>query len=276
MSIDPAIKLALAFTVLLLTGIFLFSFTPGCAGGTDCDRSGWSYFLEASPNEVGDALAGVATALAFFWLITTVHLQSKELKEQRNEFHEMNIRLGSQQFESAFNDLLSSFIVVREALKLEHLRGEKVTGADALHELAESLMYALSHQGDRPIPIEYLEDRYGEYWIHHGRKLAPYFRYLFNLYRFIDESSHRQVYHARILRSLLSDGELVLLLYNSKTKRGKKFLYFMEKYSILDNLELTTLKHGPDIVLVPRSVFGDNLELLEAWDDGVERWGQQV
>ncbi|UWP95797.1 hypothetical protein K3X48_01985 [Aliiroseovarius crassostreae] len=58
-------------------------------GNRSCSGTKWSAFLEASPNEVGDTLAGFAGALAFVWLIATVVLQGQELREQRQEFEKM-------------------------------------------------------------------------------------------------------------------------------------------------------------------------------------------
>ncbi|MBT2129663.1 hypothetical protein [Aliiroseovarius lamellibrachiae] len=58
-------------------------------GNHSCSGTKWSAFLQASPNEVGDTLAGFAGALAFVWLIATVVLQGQELREQRLEFEKM-------------------------------------------------------------------------------------------------------------------------------------------------------------------------------------------
>ncbi len=58
-------------------------------GNRSCSGTKWSAFLAASPNEVGDTLAGFAGALAFVWLIATVVLQGQELREQRLEFEKM-------------------------------------------------------------------------------------------------------------------------------------------------------------------------------------------
>ncbi len=58
-------------------------------GNRSCSGTKWSAFLEATPNEVGDTLAGFAGALAFVWLIATVVLQGQELREQRLEFEKM-------------------------------------------------------------------------------------------------------------------------------------------------------------------------------------------
>lgn len=49
----------------------------------------WHYLREATPNEIGDTLAGLAGSLAFVWLVVTVMLQAKELREQRQEFEKM-------------------------------------------------------------------------------------------------------------------------------------------------------------------------------------------
>lgn len=58
-------------------------------GNKTCDLTKWEAFVQASPNEVGDTLAGFAGALAFVWLIATVVLQGQELREQRQEFKKM-------------------------------------------------------------------------------------------------------------------------------------------------------------------------------------------
>lgn len=45
----------------------------------------WRVFLNASPNEIGDTIAGVASTLAFLWIIVTVMMQGNELRLQRRE-----------------------------------------------------------------------------------------------------------------------------------------------------------------------------------------------
>lgn len=53
-------------------------------------------FLQSTPNEKGDALAGLAGSLAFLWLIITVLLQSKELELTRKEFSKVAIAQDEQ------------------------------------------------------------------------------------------------------------------------------------------------------------------------------------
>lgn len=48
-------------------------------------------FLTLRTSEMGDTLAGVFSALAFIWIIVTVFMQSREMREQRREFHEQRV-----------------------------------------------------------------------------------------------------------------------------------------------------------------------------------------
>lgn len=72
--------------VVFLFTLLMFGPVPNWLGN---DPSKWSYLWSASPNELGDTLAGFAGTLAFLWIIVTVMLQSKELVEQRKEFKKM-------------------------------------------------------------------------------------------------------------------------------------------------------------------------------------------
>lgn len=82
---DPLFRFGFFGSLLILLFIFFLYGTPYCEQqGQECVTK-LSRLLESSPNEVGDALAGVASTLAFLWIILTVMMQSKELKAQRSE-----------------------------------------------------------------------------------------------------------------------------------------------------------------------------------------------
>lgn len=80
------------FTVLFLIFILVMGLTETCDTNhfvgfppeENCETR-LEAFWQASPNEVGDTLAGVAGTLAFFWIVLTVLIQSQELSEQRKE-----------------------------------------------------------------------------------------------------------------------------------------------------------------------------------------------
>jgi len=48
-------------------------------------QSRWSYFMAAPPNEIGDALAGVASGLALIWVVASVVIQRLELSSTVDE-----------------------------------------------------------------------------------------------------------------------------------------------------------------------------------------------
>jgi hypothetical protein len=58
---------------------------------SDGCRSKLDDFLRLKPSEMGDTLAGLFSALAFIWIIVTVFMQSRELREQRKEFREQRL-----------------------------------------------------------------------------------------------------------------------------------------------------------------------------------------
>lgn len=90
---NPIFWGTVATLVVVITAMAL-ALRPACVDGvfqaSDCP-SKFRAFLDSSPNEVGDTLAGFAGALAFIWLIATVWLQSQELAEQRQELREQRI-----------------------------------------------------------------------------------------------------------------------------------------------------------------------------------------
>ncbi len=78
-------------TVVIFGVGFISAFLPACyettQGITNCPTK-WFYLKQSTPNELGDALAGFAGALAFVWIVVTVWIQSQELSAQRAELAE--------------------------------------------------------------------------------------------------------------------------------------------------------------------------------------------
>lgn len=103
--------------------------------------------------------------------------------------------------------------------------------------------------------------------------LSHYFRNLYHVFRFIDESSLiddiEKTKYARITRAQLSDKELVAILYNSlatgKTNDGSahefgypKMMRLIQKYDILQNLNHRSVIHPIHLELIK----SNNLETL--------------
>ncbi len=244
--VDSTIKIALFITLVFLTAVFLFSFTPVCVGDDNCKATGYSYFATSTPNEVGDALAGLAGSLAFLWLITTVFLQGKELREQRKELRLSRVAqqdqvkaFDEQRFEALFGELFSNMSIV--VANLESPENDKFTGRKVVNAfvyfLEQDLNQARMEAGfDRNLTAENIRRIYEKVWKNFEGELGLYLRFLYNFYRVIDESKHARLYHHRLVRSLLNKDELTLIFYNCFSKRGENFLKYTKKYEILDNL----------------------------------------
>ncbi|WP_170583028.1 hypothetical protein [Ruegeria arenilitoris] len=82
--LDETVKIGVWGTLtLVLIVVAVFGFTTCSEDGTCTNK--FAALLNSSPNVFGDTLAGIASALAFLWLIVTVVLQGKELAAQRLE-----------------------------------------------------------------------------------------------------------------------------------------------------------------------------------------------
>ncbi|NWC66042.1 putative phage abortive infection protein [Cedecea sp. P7760] len=97
------------------------------------------------------------------------------------------------------------------------------------------------------------------------QKLSHYYRFVYNLLKFIDGSNLSDVHkkkYVNILRAQLSDYELLMLFYNGQSPKGKKFIFYFEKYSLLDNLPVNKLIFKIHVVFCEKSAWGDNDEAL--------------
>ncbi|WP_282152857.1 hypothetical protein [Ruegeria atlantica] len=78
----------LVFT-LIIFGVFTWSLLLPVSANDLYFDSKWNYLRQATPNELGDTLAGLAGSLAFVWVVVAALLQARELREQRVEFKKM-------------------------------------------------------------------------------------------------------------------------------------------------------------------------------------------
>jgi hypothetical protein len=238
---------------------------------------GVSKFINEPTNQgtFGDmfgAVNALFSGLAFAGLIITLLYQReelklqreelqetrKELKGQREEFEEQNKTMKRQRFENTFFNMLSlqQEIVAnlsiewkeREWHELEGQWKERIINNKG-REVFEKIYEGINVQ---PIymPIRIKEivnegiEKYNEY-----RKLISrfdhYFRHLYRIFKYIDETDlidEKERYdYASIVRSQLSDYELVMLFYNCLAQKDNgieenKFKPLIEKYAIFNNL----------------------------------------
>lgn len=222
------------------------------------------------------AVNALFSGLAFAGLIVTLlyqkeelKLQREELKETRNElnaqkleFQEQNKTMKRQRFENTFFNMLSLQQEIVANLSFEYYVNPTICPSN----IPAEQFYAKCPKGmlhgrevfegmyKRAI-IDYNGKRYadGLYNIlkHFGylvytnisttTRFDHCFRHLYRIYKYVDTSDlitdDERYNYACIVRSQLSDYELVILFYNCLTSNGRaKFKPLIEKYAIFNNL----------------------------------------
>ena len=221
------------------------------------------------------AVNALFSGLAFAGLIVTLLYQKEELKlqreelaqtreelkGQREEFEEQNKTMKRQRFENTFFNMLSlqqeivaniSFDEVKTIFDFNaHTQDEQRTsynGRALFRELYLNLKVSIdkkhSYQG---VKDAIKANNYGVYsYISATTRFDHYFRHLYRIFKYVDTSDlipdDERYEYTCIVRSQLSDYELVMLFYNCLTANGKaKFKPLIERYSIFNNLRIELL-----------------------------------
>ena len=214
------------------------------------------------------AVNALFSGLAFAGLIVTLlyqkeelKLQREELKETRNElnaqkleFQEQNKTMKRQRFENTFFNMLSLQQEITHNLSYENpIQDEaELVWYGAKHRIYKSRdvfegLYTnaiIDYGGSRccgGIKDKLANHGYAAYSQIKGLSfLDHYFRHLYRIVKYVDTSDsiaeEERYDYACIVRSQLSDYELVMLFYSGITAGRDKFKPLIEKYSILNNL----------------------------------------
>jgi len=182
-------------------------------------------------------LTSLFSALAFGGLLVTIFIQQEELSLTRDELKETRLDIRLQSFENNFFKMQSIFNDIVQSFDLQNKSTLKVTasGRDCFSRFYTRMQRLYLLQTRNPSARSF--DFYEVFWKQFQSDLSVYFRFLYNMYRYVDESDVADKFvYTNIIRSQLSDMELIVLFYNCKTERGKKFQLYADRYNIFDNL----------------------------------------
>lgn len=192
--------------------------------------------------QLGDtfgAFTSLFSALGFGGVLLTLWYQHGTIEKA-------NQRAELQQFESILFQLLASHNVILNELDIQNGAGGPVLarGRDCFHRYYtrhmkptyKRLRSANPGDGEAVVALATWE----AVWIRHRHNLGHYLRFIYNIFRYIDEASigegDKRKY-ARIVRSQISDYELLILFYNCIHHNGvERFKPLVEKYAIFNNL----------------------------------------
>ena len=176
----------------------------------------------------------------------------EELKGQREEFEEQNKTLKRQRFENTFFNMLSlqqeitnNLLLQCKIFKEDIERDVTYKGREAFKGIYEDAVF--EYEGIISITNTGLKHILKNNWLDGYTKIPAtnrfdhYFRHLYRIFKYVDTtdliSDEERYEYACIVRSQLSDYELIILFFNGLSDNGKeKFKPLIEKYAILKNM----------------------------------------
>ena len=161
-------------------------------------------------------------------------LQKDELIESRKVFIEQSKTLKKQQFESTFFSMLKMYSDNIRILNSRYSNGE-----DYFIEFIKKLSSKVKISNKPLVNHKETLETYNELFFNCKDDISHYFRIVYRLVKFIDNSTmtddDKKMYF-KILRSQFSEKELLVLYYNSYTVFGTKFYPLILKYNLLKHL----------------------------------------
>lgn len=241
-----------------------------------------THYESTDPNATagvfGDSFGAVnalISALAFAGVIVTFRLQRKELdlqrhelnlqyqelKAQRDEFAQQNKTMKLQRFENTFFNMMQLQQQIVNDLHLQMIVNNRLRG-----NVLGPESYEKELRGREVIKHIYdvARSRIGNDGLKNYANIANrdlldhYFRHLYTILRFVDETDvfvpigedildiryeWKQKYHyTTIVRATLSRYEMLILYYNGLSEFGREKLKpLIEKYALLDNIDKYSL-----------------------------------
>ncbi|WP_063292816.1 MULTISPECIES: putative phage abortive infection protein [unclassified Pseudovibrio] len=233
-------------------------------------------FLGKDAGSFGDFFGGVVnpllTFLTFMGLLLTIVLQQAELRETRSELKRSATALESQlkatdrqNFESTFFQMLTLHNTIVNSIDLYYSKrptSKETKGRDCFKQFFENFRDEYHNSSalyEKENEKDHLQHAYDNFWVDRQQDLAHYYRYLYNVLRFVYdyEGIEDKVPYVKLLRAQLSDYELVLLFYTALNKHGINYWVYIHKYQLLDNLLPALLIDPTHKNLYSRRSFGE-------------------
>ncbi|SHM93641.1 Putative phage abortive infection protein [Chryseobacterium carnipullorum] len=195
------------------------------------------------------------TGLSVVGLIATILLQRNDINIQRKELQKQAELIQSQNFENTFFQMMNLFYKVIEQIFYSD-GTNKFSGKTALSNIHYALLKSAQKYNSEKQELGYVDYSVSyfaftgdeirslirDHFDLHKNQLSHYYRTLFSIISLIDSSPivNKNIY-INILTSQLSRTELMLLLYYGIYSDNESHLNFIEKYSLLKDLDRSKL-----------------------------------
>lgn len=176
-------------------------------------------------------LTSLFTGLAFAGLIVTILLQRKDINLQQEELQETREVMVKQNFEATFFQLTKMFNGIVESIADDLRGGADKRGRDCIGGYYLSLKDGIDEYAGQRVAVKAERAEVGDYSLYeedinlacqrfytsHQSKIGHYFRYLYRIFKFLDESNVKdEVLYGKLVRAQLSDQE---------PQKGDRFIY---------------------------------------------------
>lgn len=185
------------------------------------------------------AFAGVAFTLAM--QKEQIETQNKELQIQKDEATENRKEMQKQGFENTFFQMikLQNQIVSDISTTVKTLSGtDGVDGRAVIGVFLRRLRTSFKGHGlDENSTKEMIGERFLSFYFASNYDLGHYFRFLYNILRFLSETKiEDKKLYIRLIRAQLSNAELEILYYNALSTEGSNLIQYMQEFKLMDNL----------------------------------------
>lgn len=224
---------------------------------------GWGDFIGGTLNPILTFLTFTGVLISIFLQRLELGLSRRELERSADALEKQISSIEKQNFEAAFFQMLNTFNTIVGSIDLYNKdSGMESSGRDCFTvfytRLNKIYRENLAKGQKNHSAEDILKLSYFNFWKEHQLELGHYFRFLYNVFRFLDHSPAGEDYHAKLLRSQLSDQELLLLYYNCLTDQGEKFRDYAIKYQLFDNLSTVRLLDDKHVNFMAQEAFGQN------------------
>lgn len=252
-----AIGLVATLSLIIVTGVLIYGYNEPQRFK---DLGTWGDFS-------GGLLNPILTFLSFMGVLVTIVLQRIELTLTRDELQrsadaqeDQAALIQKQIFDSTFFETLKLHNEIVNSIDIYNSEnGMRTVGRDCFRVYYTRLTKI--YRDKRPKTANSraaIVVSYATFWKDAQLDLGHYFRFLYRFFKFIEDHDEEDKYYVKLLRSQLSDQELLLLYYNCISEQGSKFQRLAAKYQLFDNMPTVRLLDGDHIVFMPKEAFGDN------------------
>lgn len=228
------------------------------------------------------ALTSIFSALGFCGVLWTLKTQNDAIRKVEEENSRKEKNEAKRDFENSFFNMLNLLQIIINDMKVVNKSTKDVNakGRAVFLYFFTKFNSEMKSGGNYRVTSKYnqqelnniankIGQQYSDHFENRSQNLSHYYRFLFNIYKFIDDAEiddKAKKKYANILRAQISNYELVMLFYNCLSVDGKSFKFYFEKYEVLDNLPVFKLAYRNHVLLVNKRCWGENKKALELFN----------